>query len=164
VDPTRNHSRHPPPSLQRCWRRRTRFPSPPSGDVAIIGTTLQNFGESLFLESGSRVLDVACGSGNAALAASPVQWGSEPRLKELFQAARSLRAERRDFIFRYESVAHLIEVFRRFYGPTYKAFGALDEQGQLRLSKDREQLAGEYNRRSASFAVPGEYLEVVLER
>jgi SAM-dependent methyltransferase len=96
--------------------------------------------------------------------ASPILWGTEQRLQELFQGAHSLHAERRDFIFRYESVAHFIEVFRRFYGPTYKAFGALDEQGQARLSNDLGQLAAEYNRRSTSFAVPGEYLEVVIER
>ena len=96
--------------------------------------------------------------------ASPSLWGTEQRLQELFQGARSVRAQRRDFVFRYESVAHFIEVFRRFYGPTYKAFGALDEQGQARLCKDLEQLAGEYNRRSTSFVVPAEYLEVVIER
>lgn len=96
--------------------------------------------------------------------ASPVQWGSAPRLAELFQGVRSMRAERRDFIFRYESVAHFIDVFRRFYGPTYKAFGALDEQGQARLTSDLEQLSGEYNRRSTSLVVPAEYLEVVIER
>ena len=96
--------------------------------------------------------------------ASPLQWGSEPRLRELFQGARSLRAERRAFIFRYESVAHFIEVFRRFYGPTCKAFGALDQQGQARLGQDLELLAAEYNRRSTSFVVPGEYLEVEIER
>jgi SAM-dependent methyltransferase len=95
--------------------------------------------------------------------ASPILWGTEQRLQELFQGARSLRVERRDFMFRYESVAHFIEVFRRFYGPTYKAFGALDEQGQAQLGGDLEQLAGEYNRRSTAFVAPGEYLEVVIE-
>src|SRR5262249_47057868 len=45
-----------------------------SGDFAVIGTTIQIVGESLCeavdLEAGSRVLDVACGNGNAALAAA----------------------------------------------------------------------------------------------
>src|SRR5450432_200714 len=45
-----------------------------SGDFSVIGTTLQIVGESLCeaadLEAGSRVLDVACGNGNAALAAA----------------------------------------------------------------------------------------------
>src|SRR4051812_21112375 len=67
--------------------------------------------------------------------ASPVLWGSEARLREFFQGARSLRAERRDFVFRYESVAHFIDVFRRFYGPTYKAFGA---PGRARAGATRQ--------------------------
>jgi ubiquinone/menaquinone biosynthesis C-methylase UbiE len=45
-----------------------------TGDFAIIGTTLQIVGETLCeavnVASGSRVLDVACGNGNATLAAA----------------------------------------------------------------------------------------------
>src|SRR5215471_15922066 len=45
-----------------------------SGDFSVIGTTLQIVGESICeavdLEAGSRVLDVACGNGNASLAAA----------------------------------------------------------------------------------------------
>lgn len=45
-----------------------------SGDYAVVGTTLQIVGESLCealdLRSGSRVLDVAAGNGNATLAAA----------------------------------------------------------------------------------------------
>jgi ubiquinone/menaquinone biosynthesis C-methylase UbiE len=45
-----------------------------SGDYTVIGTTLQIVGESLCeavdLRAGERVLDVACGNGNATLAAA----------------------------------------------------------------------------------------------
>jgi len=45
-----------------------------SGDYAVVGTTLQITGEALCeavdLRAGERVLDVACGNGNAALAAA----------------------------------------------------------------------------------------------
>ena len=45
-----------------------------SGDFSIIGTTLQVVGESLCeaadLGAGAAVLDVACGNGNATLAAA----------------------------------------------------------------------------------------------
>ena len=45
-----------------------------SGDYSVVGTTLQIVGEALCevvdLRSGERVLDVACGNGNAALAAA----------------------------------------------------------------------------------------------
>lgn len=45
-----------------------------SGDFAVVGTTLQEVGEAICeavdLHGGERVLDVACGNGNAALAAA----------------------------------------------------------------------------------------------
>ena len=45
-----------------------------SGDYAVVGTTLQIVGETLCegaeVSAGERVLDVACGNGNAALAAA----------------------------------------------------------------------------------------------
>jgi len=95
---------------------------------------------------------------------SPAFWGVEARLRDLFPGVRSLRALRRDFLFRYESTDHFIDVFRRFYGPTYKAFRALDLDGQARLAADITELASKFNRRPSSFVVPGEYLEVIIER
>ena len=45
-----------------------------SGDYAVVGTTLQIVGETLCeavdIRAGKRVLDVACGNGNASLAAA----------------------------------------------------------------------------------------------
>jgi ubiquinone/menaquinone biosynthesis C-methylase UbiE len=96
--------------------------------------------------------------------ASPIFWGSEARLQELFPDMRSLKATRKDIVFRYESVAHFIDIFRRYYGPTFKAYGALAPEGQARLTADLEELCARFNRRTTSFAVPCEYLEVVIER
>jgi ubiquinone/menaquinone biosynthesis C-methylase UbiE len=96
--------------------------------------------------------------------ASPAFWGTEARLEELFRGTQSLRTERKEFVFRYESAEHFIDVFRRFYGPTYKAFGALDAKGQADLTVDIAELSGRYNLSKSSFVVPGEYLEVVVVR
>ena len=58
---------------------------------------------------------------------SPALWGSEPRIVELFgPEATDIRCVRRNFNFRYRSAAHWIEVFRNLYGPTHKAYAALD--------------------------------------
>jgi len=95
---------------------------------------------------------------------SPIYWGTESRLEELFHGVRSIRVARREFVFRYQSAAHFVDVFRRFYGPTYKAFNALDPQGQARLAADIEDLSSRFNRSSTSFMAPGEYLEVVIDR
>ena len=97
-------------------------------------------------------------------APSPVQWGSEPRIVELFGAeATDLRCVRRYFNFRYQSAAHWIEVFRNFYGPTHKAYAALDPVGQARLTEDLTALLERLNVGGPhSLVVPGEYLEVVI--
>jgi SAM-dependent methyltransferase len=95
---------------------------------------------------------------------SPAFWGVESRLRDLFHDVRSLRVTRKEFVFRYESAAHFYDVFQRFYGPTHKAFGALDAEGKGRLLAELIELSSRYNRRITSFVVPAEYLEVVIER
>jgi hypothetical protein len=96
--------------------------------------------------------------------ASPILWGTDKRLGELFPGTRAIRVERKQFVFRYRSAAELIDVFRRFYGPTYQAFRALDPQGQAQLAADMSELSDRFNRSRAAFAAPAEYLEVVIER
>ena len=95
---------------------------------------------------------------------SPMLWGSEPRIVELFGAqAADIRSTRRHFNFRYRSAAHWIDVFRNYYGPTHKAFAALDATGQARLVDDLTRLLEDANVGGAdSLVVPAEYLEVVI--
>lgn len=250
-----------------------------SGDYSVVGTTLQITGEALCeaidLRAGERVLDVACGNGNAALAAArrfakvtgvdyvpallaragalatasglplelregdaealpfpdgafdvvlstfgvmfapdqeraarellrvcrhggriglaswtpdgfigqvfkvlashvpppaglrgPPQWGTEERLAELFGAeAREIRAQRRDFAFRYRSAAHWVEVFRTWYGPIHRAFAALAVEGQEALAADLSALIERLNvARDGTMVVPSAYLEAVITR
>jgi SAM-dependent methyltransferase len=96
---------------------------------------------------------------------SPALWGTEPHLVELFgKRAADIRCVRRDFNFRYASEAHWLQVFRDYYGPTHKAFAALDAPGQARLAADIVALL-ERRKRSgqSSLVVPAEYLEVVIK-
>ena len=97
---------------------------------------------------------------------SPALWGTEPHIVELFGAqATNIRAVRKNFNFRYRSAAHWIQIFRDFYGPTHKAFAALDAARQDALAKDITALLNRCNTAGpASLVVPGEYLEVVIER
>jgi len=97
---------------------------------------------------------------------SPALWGTEPHIVELFGAqATDIRAVRKNFNFRYRSAAHWIQIFRDFYGPTHKAFAALDPARQDALAKDITALLNRCNTAGpASLVVPGEYLEVVIER
>lgn len=250
-----------------------------SGDFAVVGTTLQIVGESLCeavdLRAGESVLDVACGNGNAALAAArrfgrvtgldyvpellakaaarataegtslelhegdaealpyadasfdvvlstfgvmfapnhvaaaaellrvcrpggriglaswtpsgfigemfgvvgrhvappkgvmpPSLWGKREHLAALFgDKVRAIEAVPRDFAFRYESAQHFVAMFRAYYGPTLKAFAALDERGQQAFAGDLEALVAKFDRGNGrGMVVPAEYLEVVAIR
>jgi SAM-dependent methyltransferase len=96
----------------------------------------------------------------------PALWGTEPHIVELFgtQAAQ-IRCERRIYNFRYRSAAHWVDVFRELYGPTHKAFAALDADGAGSLERAITALLDELNVAGpGSLVVPGEYLEVVVTK
>lgn len=97
---------------------------------------------------------------------SPALWGTEPHIVELFGAqAADIRTVRKNFNFRYHSAAHWVRIFRDFYGPTHKAFAALDPAGQNALERDITALLEHCNIAGpASLVVPGEYLEVVITK
>jgi ubiquinone/menaquinone biosynthesis C-methylase UbiE len=250
-----------------------------TGDYAVVGTTLQIVGESLCealdLRSGSRVLDVAAGNGNATLAAarrwcdvtstdyvpsllesgrtraraeghavrfqeadaenlpfpdasfdavmstfgvmftpdqhkaarelarvckpggriglanwtpesfigqvfgtigkyippapgvkSPALWGTKARLAELFRGtAKQIHTADRQFTFRYRSPEHFLEVFRTYYGPMNKTYGALGAGGQAAFTRDLLALMASRNcSGDQTLVLPSEYLEAVIVR
>jgi ubiquinone/menaquinone biosynthesis C-methylase UbiE len=95
---------------------------------------------------------------------SPALWGTEPHIVRLFgRNSADIRCERKLFNFRYESAAHWLQIFREFYGPTHKAFAALDAAGQRTLEADITDLLEQRNVGGRnSLVVPAEYLEVVI--
>ncbi|MET3232630.1 UNVERIFIED_ORG: ubiquinone/menaquinone biosynthesis C-methylase UbiE [Burkholderia sp. 1263] len=97
---------------------------------------------------------------------SPALWGTQARLAELFgETAREVRTTSREFVFRYLSPAHWLEVFRTYYGPMNRTFGALDAAQQAALTQDLLTLMESRNRSGdATLVLPSEYLEVVIER
>jgi hypothetical protein len=95
---------------------------------------------------------------------SPALWGTEPHIVTLFGSeAADIRCARKHFNFRYRSSAHWIQVFRDFYGPTLKAFAALDAARQAALERDIAALLERLNVAGrSSLVVPSQYLEVVI--
>ncbi len=56
-------------------------------------------------------------------------------------------------------------VFRAYFGPIHKAFGALDTQGQEALHAALRELLGHWSRAHGSgLCIPSEYLEVVVTK
>ena len=97
---------------------------------------------------------------------SPMLWGTRERLTEMFgPAATSIRAELRNFNFRYRSADHFLDVFKTYYGPMLKAFAALDETMQINLRADLLTLITHMNRANdGTMVVPSEYLEIAISK
>ncbi|MCG6876517.1 MAG: methyltransferase domain-containing protein [Betaproteobacteria bacterium] len=131
----------------------------PGGRIGLANWTPSSFIGELFKLMGRYVPP-------AAGVKSPALWGTEEHLRELFgKRLDSIAIERKDFVFRYRSAAHWLEVFRTFYGPMQKAFGAVDPTKQESLAADLIDLAEKFNRATdGSLVAPGEYLEVVIKR
>lgn len=97
--------------------------------------------------------------------ASPLLWGTEDHVRDLLgTGVVDVRATRRDFVFRYRSGEHFLDVFRTYYGPMLKAFEALDDAGRDALAADIHRLLDELNTASHHLVIPSTYLEVVATR
>jgi SAM-dependent methyltransferase len=95
---------------------------------------------------------------------SPILWGTEERLAELFGAgAAQIRVEKRNYVFRDRSPEHFIDYWRTYYGPTVKAFEAVGDAGREALQTDILELIAWFNRADdGTMIVPNEYLEAVV--
>lgn len=96
-------------------------------------------------------------------APSPLLWGTDAHLQAMFAGASSMSHTVRHFAFRYESAEHMLDTFRRYYGPTHKAFAALDAARQAALEADLIETIRQADRGGApGLVVPAEYLETVI--
>jgi ubiquinone/menaquinone biosynthesis C-methylase UbiE len=96
---------------------------------------------------------------------SPLLWGTEAHVRDLFPGAARIEHTARMFAFRYRTAEHWVEVFRDFYGPTHTAYLALDADRRPAFEADlvallRSQDVGGGN----GLVVPGEYLETVITK
>ena len=98
---------------------------------------------------------------------SPIKWGDEETVRErLTNGTTDLKLTSRMCAFKFPfSPAEVVEFFRMYYGPTQRAFGALDENAQSALRKDLEQLWSDNNKATdGTTHVDAEYLEVLATR
>jgi len=99
-------------------------------------------------------------------ARSPALWGTRARIAEMFEPhAASIKSAQRNFVFRYRSPEHWLEIFKTYYGPVLKTFAALQPPAQAALENDLKTLIAQFNRSGDStMVVPSEYLEIVITR
>ena len=129
----------------------------PGGRIGLASWTPEGFVGHLFRVIGSFVPPMPS-------LRSAAQWGTETRLRELFgEATPEISTTRRHFVFRFESPAHWVEVFRTYYGPVHKAFAALPPPRQAALEAELLALVERFDRGAGrGTVIPGEYLEAVL--
>ena len=94
---------------------------------------------------------------------SPLLWGTDAHIQDLFLGAARIAHTARHFAFRYRSPEHWVDVFRTYYGPVHKAFAALDTYSQAALEDELIALLRRADRGgTAGLVVPAEYLETVI--
>ena len=131
----------------------------PGGRIAMANWTPDGFIGQVFKTVGKHVPPPAGVS-------SPAMWGTRDRLVALFGAeSTDINAETRQFMFRYRSAEHMLEIFRGYYGPILKAFAAVEGEGQAALAEDLLALMRKFNRGgNAGLVIPSDYLEIVITR
>jgi ubiquinone/menaquinone biosynthesis C-methylase UbiE len=94
------------------------------------------------------------------------RWGSEAGLRELLgDGTASLQMTRQTFVWRFASAEQYLHLFQNYYGPSVKAFEALDESGRLALATDLVDALGRFARAAdGTLLVPAEYLQAVAVR
>ena len=130
----------------------------PGGKIGLANWTPDSFIGQLFKTIGKHVPPPAG-------VKSPALWGSKPHLEGLFGSQATIAATQRQFTFRYRSPAHWLEVFGTYYGPVFKALGALEGERREALENDLRALLDGFNEATdGTLVVPSDYLEVVVVR
>lgn len=132
----------------------------PGGRVIMANWTPGGFIGQMFKVIGAHVPP-------PAIMPSPLKWGDEEVVTaRLGGHVKDLRLARRLYPFEYPfPPADVVEFFRTWYGPTNRAFAALDEPRQVLLRRDLEQLWTQHNQASGGKTrIESEYLEVIAVR
>jgi ubiquinone/menaquinone biosynthesis C-methylase UbiE len=128
------------------------------GKIGLANWTPEGFIGQIFKTIGSHIPPVQG-------VKSPVLWGTEDRLADLFGSAGKASITQQTFTFRYKSAAHWIEVFRTWYGPMNKAFAALPDPQKTVLENDLTTVINRFNRaKDGTAVIPSTYLEVVITK
>ena len=130
----------------------------PGGKIGMANWTPESFIGQLFKTIGKYVPP-------APGVKSPALWGSKAHLDALFGSNATVAAQARNFVFRFKSPKHWVEVFRNYYGPVVKTFAAIDLKAQQALEADLLALLEKFDvARDGTLVVPSEYLEAIVTK
>jgi SAM-dependent methyltransferase len=129
----------------------------PGGRIALASWAPEGFIGELFRTTAAFVPPPAG-------VASPMLWGTEQHLRELFgDGLASLSVTEQTFTFRFGSAKEFVAFFRRWYGPTVKAFEAVRGDARDGLEEALVALARRHDRlgNGDAIAIPATYAEAV---
>ena len=128
----------------------------PGGTIALASWTPDGFIGELFRTVARHVPPPAG-------VRSPMLWGAEGHLRELFgDRIASLEVTERTYTWKFRSAEEFVDFFRRWYGPTLKAFAALEGAARDALEHDLVDLARGFNVNGGSTtAIPAAYTEAI---
>jgi hypothetical protein len=130
----------------------------PGGKIGMANWTPDGFIGRLFKTIGKYVPP-------APGVKSPALWGTKAHLDSLFGSNATVVVASKNFVFRYKSPKHWVEIFRTYYGPVLKTFAAIDPNAREALEADLYALLGEFNlAKDGTLVIPGEYLEAVVTK
>lgn len=149
----------PRPSIVAAELRRV---TQPGGRVAMANWTPEGFIGKMFQVFKAHLPPPPAG------VPSPMGWGDEATVRaRLRHGFTDVRLTRHIALMRYPfPPAETVEFFRQFYGPTQKAFAALDPASQAALRRDLVELQTAHNTATTpgTTEVAAEYLEIVAVR
>jgi ubiquinone/menaquinone biosynthesis C-methylase UbiE len=132
----------------------------PGGRIVMANWTAQGFVGQMFKTIGKHVPP-------PPIMASPLLWGDEAKVRERFGAGvSSLETSKRMYRFHYPFAPdEVVDFFITYYGPTNRAYAALDAAGKAAMHSDLVQLWASSNlAKDGSTQVESEYLEVQAQR
>jgi len=130
----------------------------PGGKIGMANWTPESFIGQLFKAIGKYIPP-------APGIKSPALWGNKAHLDTLFGANATVAVASKNFVFRYKSPQHWLEIFRTYYGPVLKAFAAIDPEARDGLQADIHALLDKFNvAKDGTLVIPSEYLEVVITK
>jgi ubiquinone/menaquinone biosynthesis C-methylase UbiE len=145
------------PNQERAARELMRV-CRPGGKIGMANWTPESFVGRLFKTIGKYVSP-------APGVKSPALWGNKAYLEILLGPQATVEARSKNFVFRYKSPGHWVEVFRTYYGPVHKAFAAIDPPAREALEADLYALIEDFNvADDGTLVVPSEYLEAVVTK
>ena len=133
----------------------------PGGFVAMANWTPQGFIGKMFS------VFKACLPPPPHNIPSTMLWGDEPTVHERLKAFAGLKLTRRIARMQYPySPSETVDYFRRYYGPTGRAFDALSPEEQTKLRQILVELQTAYNSSEThdTTEVRAEYLEIIAQR